>query len=293
MEVGYLKRKINRLIYLVIIIISFAIPVTVKADMGPKPSVIIEVIGLEEKEYYVTLLSERDSIGPWSYGNEYYDYMGEEWVFEEFEKYQDKDGYYFLSFMEDCSEDDIFEWTYYPPQKFKVLIYTADDKQFYCSEEIYERYAFDSYFKVVISNDEKMGNTITAQKSYDFSMELLSLVMRVILTIGIEVLVAIVFRYKDKKSLTVIGVTNVCTQVILNVLLNVINYKSGEMAFVFHYVWMEMVVFAIEAVIYTKFIDKRDNSMDKIRHPVMYAALANLVSIVVGIWIAKLVPGIF
>jgi len=133
----------------------FAIPVTVKADMGPKPSVVIEVTGFEGKEYYVTLLSERDSTGPWSHGNEYYDYMGEEWVFEEFEKYQDKDGYYFLSFMEDCSEDDTFEWTYYPPQKFKVLIYTADDKQFYCSEEIYERYAFDSYFKVIISNDGK------------------------------------------------------------------------------------------------------------------------------------------
>lgn len=84
-----------------------------------------------------------------------------------------------------------------------------------------------------------MGNTIAAQKSYDFSMEIFSLVIRVILTIGIEVIVAILFRYKDKKSVTIIGLTN------------------------------------------------------KARHPVMYAALANLVSIVVGIRIAKAVPGIF
>ena len=287
-------KKIHKwLACFVAIITCVAMPVTVKADIGPKPSVVIEVNGFEEKQYYVTLLSERDSTGPWSHGNEYYDYMGEEWVFEEFEKYQDEDGYYFLSFMEDCSEDDTFEWTYYPPQRFKVLIYTADDKQFYCSEEIYERYAFDSYFKVTISNDGKIGNTITVQKSYDFSMELLSLVIRVILTIGIEVLVAILFRYKDRKSITIIGVTNICTQVILNVLLNVINYRSGEMAFLFHYVWMEIVVFVIEAVVYTKFIDKTDSSMDKVRHPVMYALLANLVSIVVGIWIAKSVPGIF
>lgn len=288
-----MKKMKNMLVCLMAIITFFTIPVTVKADIGPKPSVVIEVIGLEGKEYYVTLLSERDSTGPWSHGNEYYDYMGEEWVFEEFEEYQDKDGYYFLSFMEDCSEDDTFEWTYYPPQRFKVLIYTADDKQFYCSEEIYERYAFDSYFKVIISNDEKMGNTIIAQKSYDFSMEILSLIIRIILTISIEVFVAIVFRYKDKKSITIIGVTNVCTQVVLNVLLNVINYRSGEMAFVFHYVWMEIVVFAIEALIYTKFIDKMECNKDKARHPVVYAALANLVSIVVGIWIAKAVPGIF
>ncbi len=288
-----MKKRKNLLVCLMAMITFLAIPITVKADIGPKPSVVIEVIGLEEKEYYVTLLSERDSTGPWSHGNEYYDYMGEEWVFKEFEKYQDKDGYYFLSFMEDCSDDGTFEWTYYPPQRFKVLIYTADDKQFYCSEEIYERYAFDSYFKVTVLSDETIGNMITAQKSYDFSMEILSLIIRVILTISIEVLVAIVFRYKDRKSITIIGVTNICTQVILNVLLNVINYKSGEMAFVFHYVWMEIVVFVIEAVIYTKFIDKKDGNTDKVRYPVMYAAMANLVSIIVGIWIAKAMPGIF
>ena len=74
-------------------------PVTVKADIGPKPSVVIEFVGMEDKEYYATLLSEKRSTGPWSQGNPYYDYMGEEWVFEEFVNYEDVEGYYFLSFM--------------------------------------------------------------------------------------------------------------------------------------------------------------------------------------------------
>jgi len=148
-----MKRIQKLLACFVVIIICLAVPVTVKADIGPKPSVVIEVTGFEEKEYYVTLLSERDSTGPWSHGNEYYDYMGEEWVFEAFENYEDPDGYYFLSFMQDCSEDDTFEWTYYPPQRFKVLLYTTEDGQFYCSDEIYERYAFDSYFKVTLTEN--------------------------------------------------------------------------------------------------------------------------------------------
>jgi len=286
----------------VVIIICFAVPVTVKADMGPKPSVVIEVVGFEEKEYYMTLLSERDSTGPWSHGDGYYDYMGEEWVFEAFENYEDKDGYYFLSFMQNCSENDRFEWTYYPPQRFKVLIYTTDDGQFYCSDEIYERYAFDSYFKVNVladgvtvneSGEMENENVITAQKSYDFSMEILSFAVRVILTVIIEVLVALASRYRDSKSLKIIGFTNVCTQVILNVLLNVINYRSGQMAFVFHYVWMEFVIFALEAVIYVKLLDRTDGEQGVVRHPVLYAALANLVSLMVGIWIAKMIPGIF
>ena len=70
----------------VAILTCLAIPVTVKADMGPKPSVVIEVVGFEGKEYCVTLLSERDSTGPWSHGNEYYEYMGKEQAFDAFEK---------------------------------------------------------------------------------------------------------------------------------------------------------------------------------------------------------------
>jgi len=283
-----MKKIYKWLAYFVVIITCFAMPVTVKADIGPKPSVVIEVTGFED--YYVTLLSERDSTGPWSHGNEYHDYMGEEWVFEAFENYEDKDGYYFLSFMQDCSENDTFEWTYYPPQRFKVLIYTMDDRQFYCSDEVYERYAFDSYFKVTASEN---GNVLTAQKSYDFSMELVSLAARVVLTIALEMLVAFIHGYRSKKNVKIIGITNVCTQVVLNVLLNVINYSSGQMAFVFHYVWMEFVVFAIEAVVYAKLLDRTDGELEMAKHPIAYAVLANAVSLAAGIWIAKMIPGIF
>ena len=284
-------KKIHKwLACFVVIMTCLAIPVTVKADIGPKPSVVIEVVGFEEKDYHVTLLSERDSTGPWSYGNEYYDYMGEMQAFEAFEGYEDKDGYYFLSFMQDCSEDDTFDWTYYPPQRFKVLIYTTEDGQFYCSDEIYERYAFDSYFKVTVLEN---GNVLTAQKSYDFSMELVSLAVRVVLTIAIEVLIALIHGYRNKKNVKIIAITNICTQVVLNVLLNVINYRSGQMAFVFHYVWMELVVFALEAVVYAKLLDRTDGEREMAKHPIAYALFANAVSLAVGIWIAKMIPGIF
>lgn len=291
-------RKIRKyLCSLLVMFIFLAIPVTVKADIGPKPSVVIEFVGMEEQEYYATLLSERDSTGPWSHGNSYYDYMGEEWVFDEFAKYEDSDGYYFLSFMQNCTEEGTFEWTYYPPQRFKVLIYNVEEKQFYCSEEIYERYAFDSYFTVTVSKDDNvLGEAgITAQKSYDFSWELLSLAVRIVLTIGIEIAIAFLFGYKDRKSLKIIGITNICTQVVLNVLLNVINYRSGQMAFAFHYVWMEVVVFLVETFIYKRLLDKTDvvSGKERISAIYAYALVANGVSFALGIWLARVVPGIF
>jgi len=81
--------------------------------------------------------------------------------------------------------------------------------------------------------------------------------------------------------------------VILNVLLNIINYRSGQMAFVFHYVWMELVVFAIEAVTYVKLLDRTDGESEMAKHPIAYAVLANAISLAAGIWIAKMIPGIF
>ena len=284
-------KKIRKwLVCFVVILTCVAIPVTVKADIGPKPSVVIELVGFEGKEYYVTLLSEKDSTGPWSLGNEYYEYMGKEQAFEAFESYVDEDGYYFLSFMQDCSENNRFEWTYYPPQRFKVLIYTIEDGKFYSSDEIYERYAFDSYFKVTVSEN---GNILVARKSYDFSMELVSLTARVVLTIVIEVLIALMYGYRNKKNAKIIAITNICTQVVLNVLLNVINYRSGQMAFMFNYVWMEGVVFAIEAFVYVKLLDRTDGELEMAKHPIAYALLANAVSFAAGIWIAKMIPGIF
>ena len=102
-------KRIKSFVYIILLVIFMATPITAQADIGPKPSVVVEFAGLEEEEYYVTLLSEKDSTGPWSVGNDYYDYMGEKAAFDKFCEYIDADGYYFLSFMEECSEDDTLE----------------------------------------------------------------------------------------------------------------------------------------------------------------------------------------
>ena len=292
-------KKRKNLVYLVVFLFLFLLPVQVRADMGPKPSVVIDFIGIEDEEYYVTLLSKTDSTGPWSYGNDYYEYMGDEAVFQKFNEYRDSDGYYFLSFMENCSGDDQFEWTYYPPTEFKILIYFPEYQYFVTCDLVCERYAFDSYFTVELKYctaeaDQDAHYIIDKiELSYKYTMEIVSLFIRIILTIAVECGIAWIFHYRDKKSITIIFKANLCTQLLLNLLLNMINYKSGQYAFVFHYIWMEIVVFVIEAIIYDKKIG-RENPITKNKyHPYGYAAIANLVSLIVGLIIAKSIPGIF
>lgn len=290
-----MKKFLIRFLCFLMITGFLFLPTTVYADFGPKPSVVITFTGLENENYYVTLISQDNSTGPYSHGNPYYDWMGEEWVFQKFSEYEVPDGYYFLSYMEDCSDDDTFEWGYYPPNDFKILIYFPDHDTFMELDGEYERYAFDSYFAVDVTPPAtNTADTLaTVQKSYDFTGEIVSLIARIICTIIVEILIALAFLYRDKKSLITITIINVVTQIVLNILLNIFNYQSGPWAFIFHYVWMEMVVFGIESFLYCKLLPRTNPQTEKTYHPCWYAFVANVVSFVVGMQIAKWIPGIF
>lgn len=52
-------------VLLVLILLFAAVPLTAAADMGPKPSVRVTFTGVGEESYYVTLLSQAKSTGPY------------------------------------------------------------------------------------------------------------------------------------------------------------------------------------------------------------------------------------
>lgn len=298
-----MRRKVLSMFFCTVTILMF-MTATAYADIGPKPSVVIDFKGLENEKYYVTLLSEVSSTGPYSAvgehtGSQRYQSGDEGYeIWEKFASYKDKDGYYFLQYFGDCTETSKFTWGYYPPHRFKILLYFPEYDRFVVSEEVYERYAFDSYYTVDAKGLDiqsvTFGESIKAVRNYDYKWEMISLIARIIGTITIEVLIALLFGYRTKKQLLLIGAVNIITQSILNILLNVINYNQGSMMFVFNYVWMEIVVIIIEAVIYTSFLNRY--SSKKLRgkwlEPI-YALTANAASFGVGFFIARLIPGIF
>ena len=230
----------------------FALPLTVSADMGPKPSVTVTVEGADGRDFYGTLLSERDSTGPQSaYDPErhgpsyqYSEGYGDEEIFRKFIEYEDPDGYYFLQICWPCEGTGTFAWTYYPPQRFKILLYFPDTGEF-VSSGILEDYAFDSYFTAALS-----GEGLSVRTSYDYRWELISLGARILLTIAAELLLALLFRFRGKALFTVVWV-NIATQVLLNAGLNLIDYYGGYMAFLFFYVLLEIAVFVLEGILFT------------------------------------------
>ena len=85
---------------------------------------------------------------------------------------------------------------------------------------------------------------------------------------------------------------NVFTQLVLNMALNIINYNRGPYDFTFWFVILETAVFIIEAALYTCLIYRRDDDISEGKI-ILYAFTANMISLLSGIVIAHIVPGIF
>ena len=293
-----MKRKI--LSALLCMAVFFSFPMAAHADIGPKPSVNVTFEGVKKgTEYYGTLLSDRDSTGPssaWDGVEGHQDYHdGEEEIWQAFADYPDTDSYYFLQEWWNCTGTDQLNWTYYPPSKFKILLWFPETDTYFVSD-IYERYAFDSYYTVNLSDmaaSEPADGIIVAEKSYDFTWEIISLIARIVATILLEIAVAFIFGYRSKKAIRFIAVVNIITQVLLNLTLNFINYSMGSMTYVFFFVMLEIAVFVLEAVIYAlllrKFTDRKADCMIT----TAYAFAANAVSFAAGMWLSFVIPGIF
>ncbi len=294
-----LKKRILPL--LVCICVGFTLlPVFSGADMGPKPSVVIDFKGLEGETYYATLLSKTDSTGPYSAIAEKSDHAmyksgdADYDIFVKFANYKDEDGYYFLQYFTNCGANHRFSWTYYPPGNFKILVYFPAYDTFAVSGAAYERYAFDSYYAVSVAGTPAKGNAaISAEQSYDYSEEAISLIARIILTIALELAIALLFGYREKKQLMFIGTVNVVTQIALNAALNMINYHMGWLAFIAFYVLLEIAVFAIEAVAYCALMNKYSVKATPKWKAVVYALTANAASFAAGFGLAMLIPGMF
>lgn len=296
------------------VLLVSTLPVTAGADTGPKASVNIIFENMGDERCYGTLLSKTDSTGPASAWdgeaanarhneNENYAYAAFDYaIWKAFAEYEDADGYYFLQEGWVVSETKKIEWTYYPPDNFKILLYYPATETFVVSG-VYEKYAFDTYYTVdmdgvdigAVTYDEERSSDerMDVYRSYDYTQEILSLAARIVMTILLEMAVALAFGFRKKKQLLLLIGVNTATQIILNVLLNVINYSGGQLAFTVFYILLEIVVFVLEAVVYCVWMKKISEQPRKNGFYVLYSLVANGVSFGTGMLIARWLPGIF
>ena len=254
--------------------------VIVKADTGPKPYVSIKIIG-DTQGYYMTLLSERAQYGPYSNNPEYQENIDN--IDLKFAEYEDSDGYYYLYYYSDIS-NNVYGWNYYPPSHFKILIYDSINDRFITNNEKYERTSFETAFTIELVEDNANMTFTVKQDHYYLFRVIMGVIIRFIICLTIELGIAFLFKIKNKQLLIVLA-ANVLTQLFLNITLGVFINNNGlnMWGIIPIYVFSEILIIIIEAVIYCLLINKvdKDNQHKKL-DLIVYAFFANIASIVLG-----------
>jgi hypothetical protein len=280
------SRSLNRCLFrfAVLVLLSVLLASTVFADMGPHESVEITVEMPEGfRPFYATLLSKYPSTGPYSEGNWKHEYPDSK-TYQTFDAYEDPDGYYFISYVEYCT-DGSFSWGYMPPDDFKLLLYFPDTGELVCSEAT-TTFAFYSVYQATLKDGR-----LELKAVYNYGRQILSFLARLAVTLLLELGLAYFLGYQLKSVLII----NLITQVGLNLVLFFLVNQTGGSGFFYYmyYIMAEFVVFAIEAVFYCakepKFSEKRAEQ----GHPVSFAFLANALSFGVGLLLNCRWPLIF
>lgn len=297
------KRWCSILTALLLLLPLTAMPVS--ADVGPKPSVVVALEGLEGRTCWGTLLSQQEGTGP--YGRFY-----EEEAAEDPEEDRalrallplermDSEGFHLLNFVKDCSDGE-FSWTYYPPHTYKIALWFPEEDALAVSG-VYHRYAFDSYYRLDLSGVELMPGGIVEleaarlQRDYPYGASLLALAGRVALTLGAELLLALAFGLRTRQALKWVAVVNLATQLGLNLALELFTYCNGALEGMMAilalpvYLAAEAVVTLVELRIYQrKLLGERGASGRRIT---AYTWTANLCSLLAGVLLSFRLPALF
>ena len=70
-----------------------------------------------------------------------------------------------------------------------------------------------------------------------------------------------------------------------------INYNSGPLAFTFFYVLFELIVFALEAVLYCTILKRISERKKEDAYYILYSFVANLISFGAGLFLAAKTAG--
>jgi len=195
---------------------------------------------------------------------------------------------------------------YYPPDKFIAVVYDIDNDILYYSNPI-QRYVFRDQY----SADYSAGFTKVNDNTYTFEPTLtvimkespgmdwaernelnpviqtvwynvVMFIGRIIITVGVELLIALAFKF-TKKSYGIIAITNVATQIPLNAIILISMFFGGSYWISYEGLLVgEAAVFIIEPIVYWKTCERSDGTK---KHIVLYALIANIVTLALGIGI--------
>lgn len=274
---------------LFIILLTFLLfvpSIKVEADMGPKSTVSINIVGVNE-DFFIDLLFQRDLPNE-QYRDERYEegnYFYPEQKIPLLLKDYSEDG--FISSIlyrgrptvPSLKTQNLVKYSYVPPKTFKIII-IFDDDTFITSKPITTK-LFNSNVTWDLSNIDlsiSQTNVGTLEESIPYTQMGLDLITRIVLTVLIELVVLFLFRYKRRRSYSVALITNIVTQTILTIFMFQMRYFTapffGE---VFALIVGEVLILIIESITYRRLLTEHSKKRAQV-----YTFVANFASVALG-----------
>lgn len=170
------------------------------------------------------------------------------------------------------------------PKIFKIIIIDKTTNAVYVTN-VKTQKAFNSSIDIdlnKVNNHESFTNftivdsKVNINEVHDVKSGVIGIILRIVLTILIELFILYLFKYRNKKSFINVGITNFVTQFILSVVLFLVYYMSCSLIYVVALVIGEIIVVSIETIYYS--ITLKEQSK---KTAILYGIVSNIVTILV------------
>lgn len=266
--------------FLVLFVSILICPLVANADIGPKPSIEVIVKNPPETEYYLDLLVDYSE-------DESHENIHEKEIYSE-KMYNilrdyNVDGWRSalvtgtrvplfgkLTGVQD-GNNMVHKFSYVGvPDKFKVIMVTADGETI-VSQDVINRKAFNSSVYFDCKTRKIAENSLV-------TAYLLQFIKTCSITLIIEGLILILFRFNLKKNWKPFLAINILTQVLLTLIVFGTMYTSGSLTAILTYIPFEIAILVIEAMLFSRYLTQYSKS-----RRVAFAITANISSFLLGI----------
>ena len=288
-------------LFLALMTLYFSFIVKVKADVGPKPTITINIIGIDQPYHLDLLVETRDYQVVELTDDEIFDqiefYYYRDDFPEELNGFYDNDGYASYTLYRGVPhpigqiDDNTYIATYLTPDVFKIAL-VLENGEIILSDIINKtmfnaNFTFDlTSFSLVDSDSEIIdGMTVYNVNSnileeIPYGQMALQILMALLITIVIELFILFIFRYNNKSSYILALKVNAITQLLLHSILIIGYLFLGLFGYIFILVVGEIIVILLELITYTKFLKEKNKWIAAI-----YTLVANISSLVVGYYL--------
>ena len=131
------------------------------------------------------------------------------------------------------------------------------------------------------------------EKARNQKAENKSFVGRLVLTLALELAVAVVFAFRAKRQIITIVCMNLITQVGLNQAITHLFPVVSSRWYWPGLLVLEVLIFLVEGAVYARLLPRWKKDPAAVCHPWGYALAANVASFGVGLILARLIPRMF